>query len=624
MAVFYNNGELRLKKSRTSPGTAGTLNLGRDLLPGRYHVVYQTEADSTVGDTLNFTVNRPAVAAGQIRLGVINDVHVMAPSLIVNDGTAFQNYLAEDRKMLREAPEVAKALCKTFLANRPDVLLVPGDLTKDGERASHELFVSIFQPLVDAGTKIIVVPGNHDINNPGSVSFNGATTTDAPTVSAAEFAEIYRNFGFGQALSRDTASLSYVTEPVSGLRVFALDVCQYYNNQLKRNGYSINLNTTEGLLKTSTIEWMKAQAALARKAGKRMIALMHHNTVAHFNGEWVVANPYLLSNYSEAQTALMEAGIKVVFTGHFHSTDIKCVTNGVDSLYEVETGSTVTYPCPYRLLTLDKAQTQLSVDTRFVDSVAWPTAPLTFQQYAKSKLTAGIPALLAGWFSGTYYDALQAAIPSQYQSYVRFPSRQDFGTLCSSLMAEPVTQMLLTMNEGNENLKQGSLLVSRINAAMDSVARSLAESPEHANLLVAALRTLDYYKLMQDGMQSILGNTMVTPSTQTDRAANSYYVVRDVSGDDLFPTLSLLRSEEVGLSPIVSTPASLTAKSIGHRIVVTLTAPSPSDVITLFDGQGRPIATRHAAAIVEFTPPIPGIYFVRYQAQTCKVNMIGD
>ena len=36
----------------------------------------------------------------QTKVVVLSDTHVMAPDLLVNDGTAWQNYLAADRKMV--------------------------------------------------------------------------------------------------------------------------------------------------------------------------------------------------------------------------------------------------------------------------------------------------------------------------------------------------------------------------------------------------------------------------------------------------------------------------------------------------------------------------------------------
>ena len=50
--------------------------------------------------TLLLTMLWQSVAVAQTKIAVITDTHVMAPDLLVNDGTAWQNKLASDRKLL--------------------------------------------------------------------------------------------------------------------------------------------------------------------------------------------------------------------------------------------------------------------------------------------------------------------------------------------------------------------------------------------------------------------------------------------------------------------------------------------------------------------------------------------
>ena len=101
-----------------------------------------------------------------IKIAIISDLHVMAPELLINDGTAFQDYLNCDRKMLRESAEILDTLMNDILDLKPDLVFVTGDMTKDGERVSHEMVAKQLYRLVNAGIQVLVVPGNHDINNP--------------------------------------------------------------------------------------------------------------------------------------------------------------------------------------------------------------------------------------------------------------------------------------------------------------------------------------------------------------------------------------------------------------------------------------------------------------------------
>ena len=133
-----------------------------------------------------------------IKIAIISDLHVMAPELLVNDGPAFQDYLNGDRKMLRESAEILDTLVNDILDLKPDLVFVTGDLTKDGERVSHELVISQLHRLVDAGIQVLVVPGNHDINNPDAKIYDGDNTTPADTITRSEFADIYHDMGYDE------------------------------------------------------------------------------------------------------------------------------------------------------------------------------------------------------------------------------------------------------------------------------------------------------------------------------------------------------------------------------------------------------------------------------------------
>lgn len=75
------------------------------------------------------------------RICVISDTHVMAPSLLKQDGKAFQDYLAADRKLLKESPELMDSAVARIRQAHPQALLITGDLTKDGEQVSHRYLV---------------------------------------------------------------------------------------------------------------------------------------------------------------------------------------------------------------------------------------------------------------------------------------------------------------------------------------------------------------------------------------------------------------------------------------------------------------------------------------------------
>ena len=155
-----------------------------------------------------------------VRFVVVSDIHYMDPDLW-GDGEAIQAYLRGDRKLLRESPEIMEEAMRLVAGSPGELVLVPGDLTKDGELSSHLKVAEYLRGLELSGKQVFVVCGNHDILNPEAYRYRGDEEIPVDSVSPEEFASIYSELGYGEALERDPASLSYVAEPIPGLWLLA-------------------------------------------------------------------------------------------------------------------------------------------------------------------------------------------------------------------------------------------------------------------------------------------------------------------------------------------------------------------------------------------------------------------
>ncbi len=80
---------------------------------------------------------RSASLSEGVKIAILSDIHVMDQSLLVKDGPAFQAYLNQDPKLLEFSSEILEVTVNDIIAKNPDLVLIPGDLTKDGERISH-------------------------------------------------------------------------------------------------------------------------------------------------------------------------------------------------------------------------------------------------------------------------------------------------------------------------------------------------------------------------------------------------------------------------------------------------------------------------------------------------------
>jgi 3',5'-cyclic AMP phosphodiesterase CpdA len=365
----------------------------------------------------------------KLRIAVFSDPHYMDPSLIKKDGKALENYLNQDRKLLKESPYILDELINKLKEEHPDIVLIPGDLSKDGEYISHKKFADIYlQKLEDSGIKVFVIPGNHDINNPHASIYNGDNTTRTRTINKNEFADIYNKYGYQEAIARDPSSLSYVVELNDKLRLLAIDVCKYELNDFEKNTC-----ITGGRIKAETMNFIQKQAKEAKKKGIELFVMQHHGIVEHFPNQGILMPEYLIDDWRTNADKFIELGIKIVFSGHFHAQDIVKYSMGKKDLYDIETGSTVTYPCPYRMITY--SNNTLSIRSKKIESIKYDLANgINFQTYAKGYVEKGIFSIIKNY---------SQQLPEEYQD-----------NKLINLIGRITSDAIVSHYKGDENINQ--------------------------------------------------------------------------------------------------------------------------------------------------------------------------
>jgi UDP-2,3-diacylglucosamine pyrophosphatase LpxH len=318
--------------------------------------------------------------------------------------------MAQDPKLLDLSAYILDKVIADLLAEHPKVVLIPGDLTKDGEKISHQSLAKVLKKLTNAGIKVFVIPGNHDINNPESFSFSSLAPTE--TITANEFASIYYEFGYKNSI-RDQNSMSYIQKINGKLWLLGIDDCKYAQNT--------TAPIVSGAIKAETMEWIKSNLAEAKEKKIQVLAMIHHGVTEHYAGQNLLDPGFVVDNQEQVVQDLSDAGIKVVFTGHYHANDVTAVTVGDKILYDVETGSLVTWPSPYRLIQL--SDNNMAIDTRKVTNVN-TTLPggIDFVSYSNLfhqahldgyfnyvlQLKYGVPPIYAAIFAPWYRDAIMA------------------------------------------------------------------------------------------------------------------------------------------------------------------------------------------------------------------------
>ncbi len=243
------------------------------------------------------------------RFAIISDPHVAVPHTIQNHANRF--HLVEVSILALEA--VLDHLEQLNL----DFLLLPGDLTQDGETDNHQWLAKRLRSLP---FPVFVVPGNHDVPS--------MNTTESQ-IGLHQFPSYYGHCGY------KNQQLYYTQEILPGVRIIGLN-----SNQFNSEGRQL------GCLDDQQLTWL--EELLLQVKDQLLLVMIHHNVIEHLPGQsdHELGKRYMLDNASLLLKLLRSVNCQLIFTGHLHVQDV-AYNQGV---YEITTGSLVSYPHPYRII----------------------------------------------------------------------------------------------------------------------------------------------------------------------------------------------------------------------------------------------------------------------------------
>ncbi len=280
----------------------------------------------------------------ELKITVANDLHY---NLTYGNysGTEYVNsdysHVPTNGQLRIESILIVKAFFDEAAKNDSNIILLPGDLTDHGTKAEHEAFSKVLTDFeATSGKRVYVVPGNHDYYG-------------ADKVSPEQFAAYYADFGYSEAIAKDTNSASYVVDLNNDYRLLAVDSC------VPGGG--------EAGIDEERKAWIAEQAEKAQKDGKKLISMMHHNLLDHFIFGSILHSGAFVDSSVGLPEVYAQYNIKYNFVAHTHSHDIKAYTgkNGV-TIYDVLTSSLNLYPLPYRTVTFGK---DVKIRTEKIDTV---------------------------------------------------------------------------------------------------------------------------------------------------------------------------------------------------------------------------------------------------------------
>lgn len=270
---------------------------------------------------------------------VASDLHYVKPVKKVGTTLADEGYVTTFNSESESLTNQSGFIIDEFLkecAENPDCqfVLVTGDLATHGRDyvSEHEAVAAKFRKFEqETGKQVYVINGNHDNAKSGAVNHK-------------KFTEIYREFGYDEALSVDEGTCSYSANLNDEYTLVALDSCDERYRVVPNND-------------ASRMDWAVKQIKSAKKQGKNVIMIMHHNLLEHNPFQKINEKNYVVNTPYSFAGLLADLGVKLVFTGHTHCTNTKSYTSFLgNTIYDFSMSSLGNFPAEYKFFSMTDSE----------------------------------------------------------------------------------------------------------------------------------------------------------------------------------------------------------------------------------------------------------------------------
>ena len=224
-------------------------------------------------------------------------------------------------------------------------VLITGDLATHGRDyvSEHEAVAAKFRKFEkETGKQVYVINGNHD------------NAKDMP-VDHKKFTEIYHEFGYDEALSTDEGTCSYSANLNDEYTLVALDTCDERYRVVPNNDIT-------------RMDWAVKQIKAAKKQGKKVIMIMHHNLLEHNPFQKLNEKNYVVNTPYSFAGLLADLGVKLVFSGHTHCNNVKSYTSFLgNTIYDFSMSSLGNFPAEYKYFNV--TDSKISYKTKKINHI---------------------------------------------------------------------------------------------------------------------------------------------------------------------------------------------------------------------------------------------------------------
>lgn len=298
---------------------------------------------------------------------VASDIHYVHPVKQVGTTLADEGWVttfkSESESLTNQSGYIIDQFLKECAENpKCQFVLVTGDLATHGRDyvSEHETVAAKFRKFEqETGKQVYVINGNHD------------NAKDMP-VDHKKFTEIYHEFGYDEALSTDDGTCSYSTNLNDEYTLVALDTCDERYRVVPNND-------------VTRMDWAVKQIKAAKKQGKKVIMIMHHNLLEHNPFQKLNEKNYVVNTPYSFAGLLADLGVKLVFSGHTHCNNVKSYTSFLgNTIYDFSMSSLGNFPAEYKYFNV--SDSEINYETKKINHIDADKLAEVCKGYSKDAL----------------------------------------------------------------------------------------------------------------------------------------------------------------------------------------------------------------------------------------------
>lgn len=315
---------------------------------------------------------------------LVTDTHYFENKLGAG-GEAFEKNMVTEQYFVKESHSIVSSVFEKITEDKEtDIVIIPGDLVKNGEKESHNSFIKELYKLKESGKKVYVITAGHDYNDSAYIlKDDGCKPVEGTDYD--ELCDMYRDFGYGDAIAFDGPTHSYMAEIADGIRMLAI--------------HCDSKNQPKGTMDDRLMAWAKEQLDKAKVDGCDVFAICHYPIIPPVPVFDLVGDAKI-RDWREVASFLADNGVELVLTGHMHIQSInEFHTEKGNRLIDICTACLVGSPGKYRKITVDESSV-LKVSSLGVPDFGWDLKGLTPQEYFDNHFASAVVARVRGALGG--------------------------------------------------------------------------------------------------------------------------------------------------------------------------------------------------------------------------------